>query len=104
MLNITLICHYGASTGMLAKNIQEAAKLRNIEANVHAYGQSELKRVAPQSDVILVGPQLKFEQAQMEKAFPEIPFYSIEPLEYGSMNGKKVLENALKTIQTFKGI
>lgn len=102
MLNIVLVCQFGASTGMLAENIKLAAQARGLEAAVNAYGVAEIASVSKNADVVLIGPQMRFQQQEFETKYDQVPFLSINPLDYGMMNGEKVLDSALKKIEEFK--
>ena len=45
MLDIALVCNWGASTTMIANKIKQAADNRNIEAKVTAYSYDDIKDV-----------------------------------------------------------
>lgn len=102
MLNLVLVCQFGASTGMLAENIKKAAQARGIEATVNAYGVAEIATVSKNADVVLIGPQMRFQQQEFEQKYKQVPFLAINAMDYGMMNGEKVLESALKKIDEFK--
>ncbi|MBQ9036181.1 MAG: PTS sugar transporter subunit IIB, partial [Erysipelotrichaceae bacterium] len=94
------ICQFGASTGMLADNIIQAAKDRSIEAVVNAYSISDAKDVVGNADIVLLGPQLRFQQKKIEQMVNgEIPVMVIEPFDYGMVNGEAVLTAALNKIK-----
>ena len=101
MLNIVLLCQFGASTGMLAKKIEEAAKEENIEAVVNAYGVSRVGEVVSSADIILLGPQMRFQLNTFEKEYSSmnVPFMVIDTVDYGMMNGKKVFQDILKKLR-----
>lgn len=52
-------------------------------------------RLAPGSDLILMGPQIKFMAKTIQEKFPDIPVEVIGMREYGSMNGQKIFEEML---------
>lgn len=68
MFNIVLLCQFGASTGMLAEQIKKAAAKRGEEAIVNAYSFSRIRDVIDGADVILLGPQIRFQKAALEKS------------------------------------
>lgn len=105
MLNIVLLCQFGASTGMLAKKIEDAAKERNIDAVVNAYGVSRVEDVLPIADIILLGPQMRFRLSEFEKEYADfnVPFLLIDTVDYGMMNGKKVFNEIIKKLENYNG-
>ena len=59
MKNILLVCGTGASSGFMAKNIRQAAKVRNIEIGVKARSDSVVEDYIEDIDLLLVGPHLE---------------------------------------------
>ncbi len=100
MINIVLFCEYGASTGMLAENIKEAAREKNIDVIVNAYSFMEIESVIDKTDIALLGPQVRFRQKKLEKQYAnkDVIFHCVDPQTYGSMNGAKVLEDILELL------
>lgn len=100
MTRIMLCCSAGMSTSMLVTKMRTAAETRNLETFIEAYGASEFDERVKDFDVILLGPQVRY----MKKDFAErakpygVPVESINPMDYGTMNGDKVLKFALDLI------
>ena len=105
MYNIVLLCQYGASTGLVADKITEAAKKRGIEAAVNAYSISEAANVIPTADVVLLGPQVRFHLKNLEKAYGHygIPMVAMNPVDYGRLNGEGILDFTLEVLEKNKG-
>ncbi|MBQ7891171.1 MAG: PTS sugar transporter subunit IIB [Erysipelotrichaceae bacterium] len=101
MLNIVLLCQYGASTGLVADKIVEAANKRGIEAVVNAYSVSEAAKVIPTADIVLLGPQVRFHQKNLEKAHGHhgVPIVPMQPVDYGRLNGEGILNTALEVLE-----
>jgi len=97
-----LVCSAGMSTSLLVTKMQKAAEEKNIEAEIFAISASEVDSTLEKKniDVLLLGPQVRFMKEQFEKKLKgkNIPVESINMQHYGMMNGKKVLEEALKLI------
>lgn len=95
MTNIVLLCQYGASTGMLAAKIREAAEKRGEEAVVNAYSFSDVAQVIDGADIILLGPQIRFKKAAFEKEYADkgVPFMVIDTQAYGMLNGDKIYQD-----------
>lgn len=98
MKNILLVCNAGMSTSMLVKKMQDAAKIENIDVNIEAKSLTEAKKSIDSADMILVGPQIRYELNNLKKVAQDIPVEAINMQDYGMMNGKKVLKEALKAM------
>ena len=91
MRKIVLVCAAGMSTSMLVKKMQEAAAADNYETDIAAYPIGEV-------DIILLGPQVRFQLKSVKEKFPDIPVESIDMAAYGMMDGKKVIATVKKTL------
>ena len=61
MKKILLVCNAGMSTSMLVKKMQSSAEERSIEAHIEAKSLTEAKKNLQEADVILIGPQIRYE-------------------------------------------
>lgn len=97
-MNILLVCSAGMSTSLLVTKMQKAAQEKGIDANIWAISTDSLDRNLPKADVILMGPQIRFQlNALREKASKYgVPVDVIDSVDYGMCNGPKVLEKAMK--------
>lgn len=98
MKNILLVCNAGMSTSMLVKKMQAAAKDMNVEVNVEAKSLSDAKKAISEVDVVLLGPQIRYELENVKKIAGNTPVEAINMQDYGLMNGKKVLAHALELL------
>lgn len=96
-MNIMLVCSAGMSTSMLVTKMEEAAKAQGVEAKIWAIPEAQLDAEVDNSDVILLGPQVRFLKSKVEGvASPKgIPVEVIDMMHYGMMNGEEVLKQAL---------
>ncbi len=101
MKKILLVCSAGMSTSLLVSKMQEAAKDKKIECSISATGESELKENIDGTNVILLGPQVRFLLSKIkDMAEPKgIKVEVINAINYGTMNGEMVLKQALDLIQ-----
>ena len=100
MKNILLVCNAGMSTSFLVNKMNEAAKGTGVEVNIKALPVAECKNVIDTVDIVLLGPQVRFQKPQIEAmANGRIPVEVIDMRFYGTMNGKGVLESALELIK-----
>lgn len=96
MKKIILMCNGGMSTSMMVTKMKAAASKANYDCTIAAYALAAAKEVATDADCILVGPQVKFKMAQVQKDCPGVPVTAIEMRDYGTMNGEAVLKMARK--------
>lgn len=94
MKKIVLLCAAGMSTSILVKKMQEAAKAENFECSVEAFPTAEAKEKAADADVILLGPQVRFQKSKIAKECPNVPVDAIDMRMYGRMDGAGVLKFA----------
>lgn len=94
-LKITLCCNGGVSTKMLCKKIIAAAEKKGFEIECDAYSTTMIDAAVPGSDLLLMGPQIKFMANTFKERFPDIPVEVIGMREYGSMNGEKIFDDML---------
>ena len=94
-MNILLICSAGMSTSMVVKKMQSAAEQKGIEATIWAVGDAETKDNIAKADVIMLGPQVRFMKEKIEGQAGGKPVLVIDMMDYGRMNGEKILEDAL---------
>lgn len=100
MIKIALFCNAGMSTSMLVSKMRKAAEESGQDIAIDAYPEAQLTKQLDGLDVVLLGPQIKFALGKI-KAICEpkgIPVDVINTADYGMMNGKKVLNQALKLI------
>lgn len=97
-MKILLVCSAGMSTSMLVNKMRKSAEDRNIEAEINAVPEAELKNKLEGLDVILIGPQVRYlEKKIKEQAEPKgIKVDVINQMAYGLMQGDKVLDQAIE--------
>ena len=101
MKTILLVCSAGMSTSLLVTKMEAAAKEKGDEVKIFALPFSDAPRVIEEVDCILLGPQVRFQLNAIKKLASErkagvIPVDIIDMRDYGTMNGTKVYEDALK--------
>ena len=97
MKKITLICAGGFSTSMLVSKMEESAKNKKIEVEIRATAYSKFAEYENDTDVLLLGPQVGYmlDKFKRKYADKEMKISIIDSVDYGMMNGKKVLDDAL---------
>ena len=97
-MNILLVCAAGMSTSLLVNKMKDAASKRGLEADIVAFPESQMHANLDGVDVALLGPQVAYTLSKVkEKCDPAgVPVEVIPMIDYGMMNGEKVLDFALK--------
>lgn len=98
MIKIALFCAAGMSTSMLVNKMDQAAQEMGIPVKIEAFPEAQMQKHLDGVSVVLLGPQVRFVLPKAEKLCSPlgIPVEVINTVDYGMLNGKKVLENALK--------
>jgi Phosphotransferase system cellobiose-specific component IIB len=86
------------STSFVVKKMQESAEAKGIEAEIWAVADADAAENIKKADVMLLGPQVRFLEGKMKGIADGKPVAVIDMMAYGSMNGEKVLEQALKLL------
>ena len=71
-------------------------RCNKVRLNVGLKFQS--KKNIHEADVILIGPQIRYELPAVKEIAGDIPVEAIDMRDYGMMNGPKVLDQALALI------
>lgn len=100
MYRIALVCENGASTGLVVSRMCQAAADKGIEAEIAAYPYSQMSNLVDTKDYILLGPQLAYKKSTFIKQFPALEgkLDSIAPVDFGMMNGDKILTDTIAKI------
>jgi PTS system cellobiose-specific IIB component len=97
MRYITLVCAAGMSTSILMGRMQESAKKQGIEAKIIAMSESKFEEYEEPTEVLLLGPQIEYMADEMKEQYEPkgIKVAVIDMMDYGTLNGEKVLKDAL---------
>lgn len=101
MKNIVLCCAAGMSTSMLVNRMKEAAQTKGVEVAIKAVPVAEFKDIIDSADIVLLGPQVKYEQARFQAVADPLgkKVAVIDMMDYGMMKGDAVLDKALKLME-----
>ncbi|MFJ7307561.1 PTS sugar transporter subunit IIB [Peribacillus frigoritolerans] len=99
-MNILLCCSAGMSTSLLVNKMEKAAVEEGLSVKIQAVATMEVRNHINDVDVILLGPQVRYQLNDIKKIGDEkgIPVDTINPMHYGTCNGKEVLRTALQLI------
>ena len=103
-MKIRLFCAAGMLTGLLFIRGREAVKAVGVDADIEAAGETRMNEETEGCDVALLGPQIRYKLAAATKLCDPngVPVDVIPMVDYGTMNGKKVMEFALKLAESKK--
>lgn len=90
MRNIILFCAAGMSTSILVNKMKNAAKEMNYECDINAYAIADAPSYAQEADLILLGPQVRFRKAEIEKLC-DVPVEIIDTRAYGIQDASSIM-------------
>ena len=97
-----LACAAGMSTSLLVTKMQAAADEKGLDTEIFAVPAQEVDDIILEKkvDVLLLGPQVRYllDQFTEKLAQKNIPIGVIPMVDYGMMNGSKVLALAEELI------
>lgn len=98
MVIIRLFCAAGMSTSLLVNKMKDAAKIRGVEVDIEAFPEGQMDKHLDGVNVALLGPQVGYTLGKAKKICEplRIPVDVIPMVDYGMMNGEKVLDFALR--------
>ena len=98
MIKIRLFWAAGMSTSLLVNKMKDAAKIREIEVDIEAFPEGQMDKHLDGVSVALLGPQVGYTLGKAKKICEPlgIPVDVIPMVDYGMMNGEKVLDFALR--------
>ncbi|NME43605.1 PTS sugar transporter subunit IIB [Faecalicoccus pleomorphus] len=93
MRKICLFCTAGMSTSLLVSKMKKYADSINYECDIEAYPISEVKKYGANADVVLIGPQVRYELNNVKSQLGEGKIVeAIDMRLYGMMNGTEVIK------------
>lgn len=97
MINITLVCAAGMSTSMLMARMEESAKKQGVNSKIIAMSETKFATYTEPTDILLIGPQISYLEDELREKYESkgIKVAVIDMVDYGMMNGEKVLKDAL---------
>ncbi|HFF8814501.1 TPA: PTS transporter subunit EIIC [Klebsiella pneumoniae] len=96
-----LCCSAGMSTSLLMKKMIAEAEQRGLPVEINAYGVAEFAEQVGHYQVVLLGPQVKYMQQDLQKQADKygIRVEPINMMDYGMQKGAAVLDFALSLIE-----
>ena len=93
-MNILLVCAAGMSTSVLVSKMKAEAEKQGKQYKIWAVGGADLANNLDGTDVILLGPQVRYTLNTIKKQAEKynIPVEVIPMADYGMCNGENVLK------------
>ena len=97
-MEILIVCGGGASSSFIAQNVQKEGIARGLDITVDAISETELEDYAEGRAAVLAGPHLRCLEDNLREITGEynVPFDFIAESDYATMNGKNILDQALR--------
>lgn len=97
-VRVILACAVGFSSSMLVERMKAYANEEQLDVFVDAVSEEGINKIIDQVDILLLGPQVNHMEEILKEKYKDRPvkISVIDSMDYGLMDGKKVLKNALK--------
>lgn len=101
---IILACAGGFSTSMLVERMLTAAKAQKIDVVIEATAEGKLDKYIDSTDILLLGPQVGYLEESLKSKYHQhkVAIGTILSIDYGMMNGEKVLNDAMTLYDNLK--
>lgn len=98
MIEFIVCCSQGMSSSALMKKMRDYITKENLDIKVNASTVDRIMSNEVPFDILLLGPQIRFEKAKLDKQFPNKAIDVIPMMLYGRLNGEEVVKLGLKLL------
>ena len=96
---IRLFCANGFTTEMMTKKMQQAAEKLCLDYDIKAFPYAKIRDEGPKADVILLGPQIRYNLKHVEKDYPTMPVILMDMRLYAAMDGEAMVKQAQAALE-----
>lgn len=96
---IYLFCSAGMSTSLLVTKMKAQADKYEVPVIIEAFSESLAAEKGGAADLVLLGPQIAYKLAEIQKILPGKPVEVIDSAMYGKIDGLGVLKAAVAAIK-----
>lgn len=89
-----LCCAAGMSTSLLVSKMEKAAADEGYECEIEAVPFKINEPKIEEADVVLLGPQVRFNLKPLQERYPDLPSAAIDMMAYGMCDGASILKQA----------
>lgn len=99
MYNIVVCCVSALSSSVLVSKMKDAAKELGLKTIIRTVGEAGLDLAWPDADIVLLAPQVRHLKGSLEeKVKGSIPVVAINDIDFGQMDGMKVLQSVVEIV------
>ena len=98
-MKVGVFCALGMSTSVVVKKIRKEAEAQGLDIEIEAHSVNDFDKFAGESDVILIGPQISFRQAELQSKYADIPVLAMNVRDYGTGNAKNILKMIMDNVK-----
>lgn len=98
MLKFIICCSQGMSSSALMKKMKDYIKEQSLDIQVNAATVDRILSGEIAFDVLMLGPQIRFEKNKIQHKFPEKVIDVIPMKAYGRLDGGEVVKMGLRLL------
>lgn len=100
-MKILFICGNGVSSGMIAQKTRKAGVAKGYEVDSNAYSYAQLSDVIDSFDVVLVAPQMKFNEEKIKSICENHnkKYAIVDNFVFSTLDGDKCFDLALSLLE-----
>ncbi|RHR33050.1 PTS sugar transporter subunit IIB [Clostridium sp. AF19-22AC] len=103
MVRIIVCCSQGMSSSALMQKMRSYITNAGVDAEVKAATTSQIMSAEMDFDIVMLGPQIRFEKKKLQTAFPDKVIEVIPMQSYGRLDGEGVVKFGLRLLEEKKG-
>jgi len=84
---------------MIRNKLRKEADKKGLTYEINAFPYSECEKECVGADVILLGPQIRYNARRVKDLYPDIPVEVLGMTEYGKMDGEAILKVAMEAMK-----
>lgn len=100
---ILLICSAGITTGLLVRNMKDAAKQKELDVHIYSAPAITAEDILKNQeiDALLIGPQSEYEIIRLKDflEYNNVPYRLIDKEHYSLLAGEQLLGQALQIMK-----
>ena len=99
MKKIALCCANGFTTTMLKVKMEDIIKRDGLDYVIDAFPYTDLKGLADTADIILLGPQIRYNLRTVQKQYPDKIVLVIDMQALAMIDGEKVIKQVKDALE-----
>lgn len=100
-MKILFICGNGVSSGMIAQKTRKAGVAKGYDVESNAYSYAQLSDIIDSYDVVLVAPQMKFNESKIKNICDQhnTKYAFVDSFIFSTLDGEKCFDLALSLLE-----